>query len=162
MTQVVIKRSISTMQWLPILLSDNYSQKSMLLAAVSVLFPGSPPLPLSGHVDRRSLLPGLQDWPTSPFPPSRSRPLKFSKTSLPSLNVLAFKTLRMNHPVHIIHNLMLSSTGYRTGFYHYFHESYCHFRLSYEATILSAPLLSADISIYQFLLFGSARWHVGS
>ena len=102
------------------------------------------------------------EWPTSPFPSLRSRPLKFSKTSLPSLNVLAFKTLRMNHPVHIIHNIMLSSTGYRTGFYHHFHESYCHFRLSYEATILSAPLLSADVSIYQFLLFGSARWHVGS
>lgn len=101
------------------------------------LFPGSPPLPLSRDVDRRSSLQNHMYWLIL-----TSLPI----TEKPGTEIYASKTLRMNHPVHTIHNLMLSSTGCRTGFYRYFHESYCHFKLSYEATILSTSLLSTDIS----------------
>lgn len=48
--------------------------------------------------------------------------------------------------MHITANLMLSSTGARTGFACYFHKSCWHFRLGYKDTFLSAPFLSIDIS----------------
>lgn len=58
---------------------------------------------------------------------------------------LCFQDIQNVPSVHIISDLVLSSNGSTTGFNYYFHESYCHFRLSYEA-LLSAPHLSTDFS----------------
>lgn len=59
---------------------------------------------------------------------------------------LCFQVIRHEPSGHIIDHLMLCNIGFRTGFDQYFHESYCHFKWSSEAILLSAPLLNAGIS----------------